>query len=137
MGAGQALGEAESRLRLLTQAIERTPGAPASLEETARALRERLRELRTWYSGNQTVESRQEPTPPTLSQRVGRVVRGTWSSTSAPTASHRRGFEIASRELGEFLPLLRAAAQELARLEQAAEAAGAPWTPGRIPDWRP
>jgi hypothetical protein len=26
---------------------------------------------------------------------------------------------------------------DLVRLEHAADAAGAPWTPGRVPDWKP
>jgi hypothetical protein len=68
---------------------------------------------------------------------VGRIVGGTWASTSAPTATHRRSYEIASRELAAFLPDLRSAAADLQRLEQAAEAAGVPWTPGRIPSWTP
>jgi hypothetical protein len=137
MGAGQALGELETRLGLLTQAIDRTTGAPATLARTARLLREQLRGLRTAYSGDQTVGARQEPTPPTISERVGRIVRGSWASTSAPTATHRRSFEVASAELGGFLPRLREAAAALRQLEEAAERAGAPWTPGRIPEWRP
>jgi photosystem II stability/assembly factor-like uncharacterized protein len=136
LGAGQALGEVENRLRLLAQAIERTPRA-AALTDGARALRERLRDLRTRFSGDQTVASRQEPTAATIAGRVGRIVGGTWASTSAPTATHRRSYEIASRELAAFLPDLRAAAADLQRLEQAAEAAGVPWTPGRIPSWTP
>ena len=113
----------------------RRSGGPG--RETARSLREQLRGLRTAYSGDQTVGGRQEPTPPTIAERVGRIVRGSWASTSAPTATHRRSYEVASTELGAFLPRLREAATALRQLEEAAERAGAPWTPGRIPEWRP
>ena len=35
--------------------------------------------------------------------------------------------------LGRLRPLIEG---DLARLEKAMEAAGAPWTPGRIPEWK-
>jgi len=92
---------------------------------------------RVELSGDNVLESAQEPTPPTLLDRIQRVVGNTWSNTQAPTATHRRNYEIASRQLSEFLPKLKAAADELRKLEEDAEAAGAPWTPGRIPVWKP
>jgi photosystem II stability/assembly factor-like uncharacterized protein len=135
-GAGQALGELENRLGLLTQASELTARAPAALRDSAQALKARLRDLRVELSGDQTVGSRQEPVPPTIEGRIRRVVGGTWSHTGAPTATHRRSYQIASEALGTFLPTLRAAADALQRLGEEAERAGVPWTPGRIPTWR-
>ena len=135
MGAGAALGETEARLKLLIQAIDATPKAPAALRESARALTSRLEDLRTDFSGDQTIANRQEATPPTIMGRIQRIVFGTWSTASAPTATHRRSYAIADEELRGFIPKLRAAAEDLRKLEDAAEAAGAPWTPGRIPRW--
>jgi hypothetical protein len=87
--------------------------------------------------GDSAVEAAQEPTPPTLLDRVQRIVGNTWSTTQAPTATHRRNYEIASQELTAFLPRLQGALDELRKLETDAEAAGAPWTPGRVPVWKP
>ena len=45
---------------------------------------------------------------------------------------------VASEELAEQLPKLRKLVEEdLKALEKSMEAAGSPWTPGRIPDWKP
>ena len=137
LGTNASLGEAENRLALLRRAIELTPGAPAALGERGRALTARLRELRIELAGDPVIEAAQEPTPPTLVERVQRVVGNTWSNTQAPTATHRRNYQIASDQLGQFLPRLKAAADELRKLEDDAEAAGAPWTPGRLPAWKP
>ncbi|HEV8611901.1 MAG TPA: hypothetical protein VGQ73_00235, partial [Gemmatimonadales bacterium] len=137
LGTNAALAEAENRLGMLRRAIEVTPGAPAMLSERGRALVGRLRELRVELSGDPVIEAAQEPTPPTLLNRIQRVVGNTWSNTMAPTATHRRNYEIASQQLADFLPKLRSALDELRKLEDDAEAAGAPWTPGRIPAWRP
>ncbi len=65
------------------------------------------------------------------------MVGGTWSNTQAPTGTQRRNYDIASQQLTEFLPKLKAAMDDLRRLEDDAEAAGVPWTPGRLPVWKP
>jgi photosystem II stability/assembly factor-like uncharacterized protein len=140
-GAGQALGELETRVRLLGQAIDLAPRVTPPLRDSARALSTRLKDLRTELSGDQTVGSRQEPTAPTIEARIQRIVAGTltaaWSTTGPPTATHRRSLQIASDALAVFLPKLAAASESLRRLELEAERAGAPWTPGRIPSWPP
>jgi hypothetical protein len=135
LGTTQALTEAENRLRLVRQAVDRTPRAPATLTQRGRDLTERLRGLRLELSGDPVLGGRQEPVPPSVQARLQRVIGGTWNNTSAPTATARRGYDIASQALTAFLPKLRAALDELKKLEDDAEAAGAPWTPGRIPSW--
>ena len=47
------------------------------------------------------------------------------------------GHPIASAELaGQLTKLRRLAEKEVPELEKALEAAGAPWTPGRLPEWK-
>ncbi len=137
LGTAQSLTEAESRLGLLRRAIDQTPAATVALAQRGRALNDRLRGLRTELSGDEVIGSRNEPVPPSIQDRLQRVIGGTWNNTSAPTATARRGYDITSAGLTAFLPKLRAAMDELRQLEDAAEAAGAPWTPGRIPEWKP
>ncbi len=136
MGTNAALAEADTRLQLLRRAIDATPGTPA-LADRGRALTERLRALRTEMDGDNVIAGESEPTPPTLIDRIQRVVQNTWSTVSAPTATHRRNYQIASEELTAFLPRFRAFLDDQKKLEDDAEAAGAPWTPGRVPVWKP
>jgi len=136
MGTNAALGEADTRLQLLRRAIDAVPAAPA-LAERARVLSQRLRVLRTEMDGDNVIAGESEPTPPTLNDRIQRVVQNTWSTVSAPTATHRRNYQIASEELAAFLPRFRALLDDQKKLEDDAEAAGAPWTPGRVPVWKP
>ena len=136
-GATQAMNETESQLGMLRRALDQTPTAPAALMDTARALTTRLLDLRIALSGDPTLSRRQEPDMTSMQDRLGRIVGGTWSTTMAPTQTHRRQYEIVSTEFAAWLPRLRAIVeQDLPRLAAAAEAAGAPWTPGRaIPRW--
>ncbi len=108
------------------------------LLDEALALEGRLKDLRVQLNGDPTMSKRNEPVPPGIVDRVQQVVAGHWSATSDVTATHRRNYEIAAEEFAPVLEKLRTLVEsDLRRLEDAAEAAGAPWTPGRVPSWRP
>ena len=53
-----------------------------------------------------------------------------------PTPTHLDAYNIAASEFTEALAKLHTlVAVDFARLEKDMEAAGAPWTPGRVPEW--
>jgi hypothetical protein len=59
-------------------------------------------------------------------------------STSDTPGTDARAYQIASSEFAATLSTLRRLVEsDLAAIERDAEAAGAPWTPGRLPDWKP
>jgi hypothetical protein len=59
-------------------------------------------------------------------------------SLEPPTTTQQRQYEILSSEFATVLSRLRAIVDtRLKTVEVAAEQAGAPWTPGRIPEWKP
>ncbi len=138
MGAVQTVSEAQNQLRLLRQALDQSPAAPAGLRDTVAAVDLRLLDLQETLSGDRTVAGRNEPTRPSITNRVQEIVSGHWQSTSAPTSTHRRNYDIAAAEFGAWLPRLRELVEgDLRRLLERAEAAGVPWTPGRVPRWEP
>jgi hypothetical protein len=138
LGALRTIGEAQSRIDHLKKALEDTPGKPGELPEQVRALDARIKDLKVALSGDRTVRRRNEPDPPSILDRVQGVVGGHWSATCAPTKTHREGYAIAAKEFAPVLERLRRLVDgDLRGLEAAAEAAGAPWTPGRVPTWKP
>ncbi|MFO7608373.1 MAG: glycosyl hydrolase [Candidatus Krumholzibacteriia bacterium] len=136
-GAGRLLREAEERLDHLRLAVDRTPGLERGLHDRVDAMVARVHDLRTALGGDRTVEGRSEPATPGISERVGRVVWGSRETTGDPTGTHRRSLAVA-REL--FAPVLadlaRLVEEDLPAIEAELEAAGAPWTPGRVPQLR-
>jgi len=138
MGAQRVLREATESAQLLRRALDDTPSpeAPAMRLEVSKLL-DRLRDVDVTLNGDSELARFNEPTMPGLSDRVDRVVGGSWSSTSAPTASHERAVEIVSTALGRTLADLKSLVDALDALGRRAEAAGAPWTPGRLPVWQP
>jgi hypothetical protein len=113
-----------------------TPRADAALYQELSGVQGRLHELLVELHGDRLMASRNEPVPDGIVARVNQVVNA-WGSTSEPTATHRRNYEIAAAQLASFLPRLERLAADLAALERRAEELGAPWTPGRLPSWRP
>jgi len=135
MGADKAAGEIEDRIEHLLQAIQDTPSAGVAMADAARQLRARMQDLRVTLNGDSTISSRSEPVPMALATRIGILAGGTWGSQSAVTGNHRDSFEVAAGQLPTALEELKGIAADLAELEAELEAAGAPWTPARLPVW--
>ena len=84
--------------------------------------------------GDRTVSSRSEPVTPGISSRVGRVLWGSREITGDPTQTQRDNLALAGKLFKPMLAdLTSLVTTDLTGLEDRLEAAGAPWTPGRVP----
>jgi len=138
MGSIQALNETMQQLGLLKRALAEAPAADPALRQEATALENRLRDLQEELTGNQTVAGRSESTPPAISGRVQNMIGNMYQTLYGPTATHRRDYQIAAEAFGTWLPRFRSLVEtDVKALKARAEAAGTPWTPGRVPDWKP
>jgi len=134
LGAGEALSEAQHRVALIKVALADTVDAKPALRSRTRSLELRLADLDIELNGDRVVARRSEPTAPSITDRVQNIVFGHWTSTAAPTQTHRHDYEVAADLFVPLLEALRTAIEvDLSQLEREAEAAGAPWTSGRIP----
>ncbi|MDH3455565.1 MAG: glycosyl hydrolase [Gemmatimonadota bacterium] len=138
MGTTRAAEEAAERITALKQVIEVWPNAEPALRTEARQLELRLADLRERLTGDPTKPRRSEPAMPGIMSRVQTIVSGHWSTTSAPTATHRRSYEIAAAEFGEIYgDLQQLIERDLPALEDRVEAAGAPvQVRHRLPRWQ-
>ena len=136
LGAVESAKEAQNRIDFLRQALIDSPRADPRLIDDLAAVETRLKDLQVSLTGDATRAKRNESTPPSIAERVNQVVSGFWNTTSAPTGTHRHDYEVASSEFAPVLSSLQTLVeQDLKRISDAAEAAGAPWTPGRFPRW--
>jgi photosystem II stability/assembly factor-like uncharacterized protein len=137
LGANQLVRETETRLILLRKAADETPAADPALATEVRSLQARLQDIQVALTGDAVTRRRSEPVPTSLTERVESIVNAQWSSTSPATGTSREAYRIASEEFEPVLERLRALVEtDLRRVEDALDAAGAPWTPGRVPTWR-
>ena len=138
MGAYQVAQETARQLKYIKRAVEVTPGVDPELGVEARNLELRLQDILERFTGDPTKPRRNEPAPPGILDRLQTVVYGHWSTTQAPTATHRKSYEIAADEFSALLgDLTKLVETDVVALSQKLDAAGVPWTPGRgIPKWQ-
>jgi hypothetical protein len=138
LGAANAAGEAKTRLDYIDKALLLTPAADPRLAVEARALRNRLADLTLGLSGGAIQGRYSEPTLPSVVERVQGIVQAHWTSSSGATQVQTDNYKIASEQFAELLPKLHQLIDvDLKKLEDQLEAAGGPWTPGRVPNWSP
>jgi len=135
-GAARVLGEVQGRLNHLRKAALDTPGATPETLVALRALQARLHAIRIELNGNSTLRRRETPSPLSIRERVDEIVDDQSHATSAPTATQHTVLEQTGPLFAKALADLRALVNDLAALEAGLEAAGAPWTPGRLPEWK-
>ncbi|MCH5373478.1 MAG: glycosyl hydrolase, partial [Planctomycetes bacterium] len=122
-GAYRAAEEARQQLRYIKATIERTPQLPLELREEARQLELRLMDLMEKFDGDPTRPKRSEPGMPGIIDRLQTIVAGHWSTTTGPTETHRKSYEIVADEFGQLLPALRELVEkDLVRLSRKLEA---------------
>lgn len=136
-GAIESSNELKNKIALIKTALLRTENAPHNLiEEADRIAMENLKLYRK-LTGDDVIAKRNEPVYPSIADRVGEVVYGMWQTTSAPTQTYRDNYRIASNEFKPVLDGLKKLIEsDLKKLESELEKLKAPYTPGRLPDWK-
>ncbi|HET6975510.1 MAG TPA: hypothetical protein VFI24_04255 [Pyrinomonadaceae bacterium] len=137
IGATAAANQLKPRLAAIKRAIAETPSLPQKLQEDTTSLDRRVNDILRALSGDNTARQRNMNTPPSINDRIGYVVGAQRMSISRPTQTQIAQYNAAALDFENTLSQLRQLIEvDLARLEKQLEAAGAPWTPGRIPDWK-
>jgi photosystem II stability/assembly factor-like uncharacterized protein len=135
-GSQQTAENVEARLKTIREALRETPAVDKQLGAVADGIEQRDREILRALRGDVEVARRSEPVPSSIGDRVNSIMDGERFSLAKPTASHTDSYNIAAAEFAEQLGKLRALVEvDLSKLEKDMEAAGAPWTPGRVPGW--
>jgi photosystem II stability/assembly factor-like uncharacterized protein len=138
LGATSAIAEAQERIGYLRRALLDTPAADPAFTADLDAIEARLSDLDEELNGDATSGVLREASTPAITSRVNQIVSGAWTSTAAPTRTHQDNYAVAAADFAPVLERLRQVIEvDLQGLENRMEAAGAPWTPGRLPSWKP
>ncbi len=136
-GAGNAMGELDNRLKHVRAALVVTPSAGDAERNVLQQLTERLADISVAIHGDATIASRNEPVPLSIAGRVGSLYTTLVFSQSPAGGNFTDSYDVAAAEFGRALQMLRALAADVRALENGMDLKGAPWTPGRIPEWSP
>lgn len=136
-GAARVADEGQTRLIHLRAGVVDTPGLGGDALAAIEGLRARLAALQRDLNGDPTLGRRVVPELPSIRERVGSVVGPLMSTTQPPTTTQREQYALAAEAFERVLADLRTVLDaDLRALEARLEAAGVPWTPGRLPQWK-
>src|ERR1700730_15044409 len=135
-GAVNSANEVQTRLKAIRKALQDTPSAEL-LTAAADSIEKRSNEILRALRGDSAVAARNENVPTSINDRVTNIMEGERFAITVPTLTHQEAYAIAADEFAQQLASLHTLIQmDLVKLENDLEAAGAPWTPGRVPEWR-
>jgi hypothetical protein len=93
-----------------------------------------------WSLNGQVPKASEEenwPAPPPVKLRLGAILEASYENTSTPTQTQRDQYALLEEEFPPILAKLRQIAEiDLKALEARLDNLGAPWTPGRVPEWK-
>ncbi len=137
LGSVDAAKDLSKKIKYIKKALLNTPKASESLLTNADSIEAKVNNIMEKLSGNQSLINRNINTPPSIVDRVQQIIYDEWLSTSSPTQTQKDGYKIAGEE---FTPVLFQLKQlinvDMKNLQEKMEAAGAPYTPGAVPDWK-
>ena len=134
-GTTKAIDELQNRVAHVRAVIPSTLTAGTVEREQVNRIAQRLADVAIVINGDLTVASRNEPSPMSVAWRTGSLYNNLVFSQSSAGGNYEASYTAAAQEFAGALQSLRDLATELALLESRMDMKGAPWTPGRIPNW--
>jgi len=137
-GTDNYAGELSGKIATMMQAVHQAPGASPELLARLYTLSLKVDDILFAFNGKQPKASREEnpPAPVSINERMGNIIYAFYGSTSAPTSTHRRSYDIVMDEFTPIHAQLKQIGQvDLPAIEAEMEKAGVPYTPGRLPQW--
>ena len=128
--------ELQNKVRHMRVAVINAPNAPIKTLEDIRKVDKQLRNISRTLNGDYSLSRRQFETPPSVAGRIGTVNYQLSNTTAPPTQTHQQNLKIAQEDFAKvFAQLKKIVNEDVKRIEKALENAGAPYTPGRMPQW--
>ena len=126
-----------ARLDSIKRAIDAVPSLPPKLHEQALGLQRELDAINLALSGDRIWRSHNEGVPASISERI-QAAAGPDARHHQPSHQDRHGaVSDRLRRVGRTDPQLKKLIDtDIKDLEKQLDAAGAPPTPGRLPDWK-
>jgi photosystem II stability/assembly factor-like uncharacterized protein len=134
-GTDQYRRELVNRVRYLKAAVLQTPNAPLDIATQLAALDKRLNAVNVPLNGDATKARREFETSPSVNGRLGSIMFQLWNSTSGIPGDYTTSYNIAEKQFSPIYAEIKSIGEEVKKIEATMEKSGAPYTPGRLPEW--
>ncbi len=135
--ASAMLNDATTKTRYMKEAVQSIAKPNQDFVKDVLAIEDKLRSIQKKMNGDRVADRLDIDTPPGLSSRLFSAIYDGYGTTSDPTSTMKEQLQIASEEFEGVLSELKTVINtDIKTLEQKLEAAGAPYTPGRLPEYK-
>ena len=128
--------ELMNRVRYLKAAVLKTPNASLDITTQLTALDKRLTAVNIPLNGDAVRAQMQFETEPSVKGRLGNIMYQIWNSTSGIPRDYLVSYSIAEKQFSPIYAEIKSIGEEVKKIEEIMEKSGAPYTPGRLPEWR-
>ncbi|MFM8346477.1 MAG: hypothetical protein ACKOAR_00385, partial [Bacteroidota bacterium] len=136
-GARNVLADAQNKVKHYRAALMSIPASADQFMPAILQAESDLRKLSEQFYGDNVKGRLDIDTPPSVMSRLYNALYDGYGSTGSPTTTMQEELTLAAADFeGVLTDLKRIWTERLLPLEQQLEAAGAPHTPGRMPDWK-
>jgi hypothetical protein len=105
--------------------------------ESIKGLEKKVADLQLRMSGDRLLRRLDKDSEPGITTRINRIIGEQSRSSSAPTQTQRDAYAIAEEEFRPvYEALKKILAEDVKKIEERLDAVGAPYTPGRLPNWK-
>ena len=128
--------ELVKKLSYLKKAIIESPEVPTETDETILKIEIDLKELNRKINGDQLRARYEGGSPTSVKQRVELITGALWNTSAAPTTTFIQSYNAAADKFDEIISSIKSIDDNIKQVETTLEKYNAPYTPGRLPDWK-
>jgi chromosome segregation ATPase len=131
------LSEISEKIDHYRAALKSVTTRDTELISAINVLETKAKSLEIKFYGDRTMQRADKDAMPGISTRIRSIAYEQSRSTSAPTQTQRAAYEIVAEEFAPVLAELKKIVEEdIKKIEEKLEGLGAPYTPGRFPEWK-
>ena len=128
--------ELSSKLKYLKKAVIESANVQNDIYNKILSIELNLEQFNRELNGDPLKNFYQGGVPSAVKDRVDLITSSLWVTTSAPTVTYVKSYEAAASRFDELRNTLKQIDDDVNAVESILEQYGAPYTPGRFPDWK-
>ena len=135
-GADAYRKELVDKLSYLKKAVREGADVPDNTYNKILTAELNLNEFNRQLNGDRLRSRYEGASPSSIKDRVDLITAALWNTTAAPTTTYTKSYDDAASKFDDVLIFLKTIDDEIKQVEFILEEHGAPYTPGRFPEWR-
>ncbi|MFZ4619502.1 MAG: VPS10 domain-containing protein [Bacteroidota bacterium] len=137
LAANNYVSDVRSKLGAVKASLMQTQSDVTPLVQKVRQLEVRLIAMKRAFNGDDVISRRNDTAPAGILSRLNSLTESFFSSTADPTGTQQKAYQIAVEDFDvQYQELKKISETEIPALYKEMSAAGAPYIPGQLPEWK-